>query len=352
MRSTALRAGHPCGGRRKSATMSMASVAEPPLPNTSSRAAALEDAAERGRGAEQRLPPFGERLRAERPDLLRLHEHRGAHVGDDGLEIVLLLAEERIEKARGAGIVHRPRVPAVQQPAMIEEDVDELPEHVVQRLRQLLADEWIVARRLEVPRRPRAGERDGETPAGLGDLERLGGLVAPRRSRTPWRCRPARATRSTWSGSGPPSRAQTDGRQGPLADDDGVHELHRHVPHVRPRRRRGAERDESAPARESLRHLVAQRGDAARLALEEESVGLRADGHEPVEPADTTGRGRQVTRARLAGLRHGSATRATLRFPLRCARSPACAALRGSPPARSAERRPGRSRDGAADRSC
>ena len=46
------------------------------------------------------------------------------------------------------------RLAALQQPAVLKEHVHELPEHVVQRLDQLLAHAGIARRRLELPLGP------------------------------------------------------------------------------------------------------------------------------------------------------------------------------------------------------
>ncbi len=51
-----------------------------------------------------------------------------------------MLAKERIEEARRAGVVGSPRLATGQQPAVIEEHVYQLPQHVVERLDELLAN--------------------------------------------------------------------------------------------------------------------------------------------------------------------------------------------------------------------
>ena len=108
VRSSAGRAGHPAGGARKSATTSIASVAEPPLPSASSFPPASKRLAQRGGRGNQLVAPSVERLLAELADLGRLHHDRTPHVREDRLEIVLALGQERIEEARGARVVHRP----------------------------------------------------------------------------------------------------------------------------------------------------------------------------------------------------------------------------------------------------
>ena len=114
VRSSAGRAGQPlrAGGSEKSATASIASVAEPPLPSASSRPPASKQARSARAAAASSARFVAERLRAQRADLRRLGQHGRAHVREHRVEVVLALAEERIEEARGAGVVHRPGVAA------------------------------------------------------------------------------------------------------------------------------------------------------------------------------------------------------------------------------------------------
>jgi hypothetical protein len=80
---------------------------------------------------------------------------------------VLLLGQERIQEARRARVVDRLGGAALEQPAVVEEDVDELPQQVVQRLDDLLADERVRHRReVELPLRAGARrERDRQAAA-------------------------------------------------------------------------------------------------------------------------------------------------------------------------------------------
>jgi hypothetical protein len=64
---------------------------------------------------------------------------------------VLLIGQERIQEARAAGVVGPPFGSALQQPAVLEEHVDELPQDVVGRLHQLLGDERVTDRRQQLP---------------------------------------------------------------------------------------------------------------------------------------------------------------------------------------------------------
>ena len=128
-------------------------------------------------------------------DVAGLREHRAAHVVDDRLEVALLLAEERVEEARRAGVVDRPRLAALEQAAVLEEHVHELPEHVVERLDQLLADGRVVARRRELPLRAGARRRRSSGSRARGRA-RVAAPISAARRRSRSRCRRARATSS------------------------------------------------------------------------------------------------------------------------------------------------------------
>ena len=74
--------------------------------------------------------------------------------------------------------MYRRGLAPLEQPSVLEEHVDELPEHVVERLDQLLVDELVVPGWDERPRGPGVGrEGDGQAAAGPGDHESLMGLV-------------------------------------------------------------------------------------------------------------------------------------------------------------------------------
>ena len=78
---------------------------------------------------------------------------------------------------------------ALEQAAMVEEDVHQLPQQVIERLDQLLTDVRVVGRRVELPlgAGPRL-ERDRQASALARDRQGLPGLgaallVAPERDR-------------------------------------------------------------------------------------------------------------------------------------------------------------------------
>ena len=215
VRSSARRAGPPNSGVWKSATTSIASVAEPPLPSAMRRPPASRRSRSTRAAPQQRVAAVVQRLRAQRGDLVGLEQHRLAHVVEDVVEVVLLLGEERIEEARRARVVHRLGGAALEQPAMVEEDVDELPQQVVERLDDLLADERVLDRReVELPlgagsrgegdrqaaalaRRGQRGERVGVVAEAHRDVLALGlqrDLVGDRAALAG--DRPARAARS------------------------------------------------------------------------------------------------------------------------------------------------------------
>jgi hypothetical protein len=151
---------------------------------------------------------------------------------------------------------------------VLEEYVHELPQQVVERLGQLLADELAGARRRPLERQADReaaalrGLRDGGARLVVG-LEGEHDVVRGRRQRHlggEWAALPRKPDRG----------------QGALADDHRVDELDRDVARVRARRRRCPERQQAAAAREALGHAVAQAGDAIRLRGEETAVRLGA----------------------------------------------------------------------------
>ena len=244
----------------------------------------LEALPQRPRRTQQLLAVVRERLDPQRADLFGLHQHRATDVLEDGVELVLALGQERVQKARRAGVVHRSSVTASEQAAVLEEDVHQLPQHVVEGLDKLLADVAVIARGLELPLRAERRESDRQASAPAGERHR------PERSRPPRR--PSRQTRSRCR---PRARAgrvgrrlaarsrQADRGQRALADDHGVDELDRDVVRVRARRRRGAEREQPTAAREALGHPVAEAREALGLPREEQAVGLRTPLQQRVE---------------------------------------------------------------------
>ncbi len=90
--------------------------------------------------AEQLFAIVSERLLAQGADLLGLEKYRRSNVGDDRLELRLRFGEERVEKARCAWVVDLTGLAPLEQAAVVEEDVNQLPEEVVERLDKLLAN--------------------------------------------------------------------------------------------------------------------------------------------------------------------------------------------------------------------
>ena len=159
-----------------------------------------------------------------------------------------------------------PRRAALQQSAVVEEHVHELPEHVVERLDELLADRCVLGRRFELPLRAHALERDGEAAELAGRLDGRGGVPERDRHVVGLDQQPHLPLQRA------ALRAQGERRQRPLAHDHRVHELDRHVPGVRACGRGPAERDQAAVAGEALRHPVAEASQPLRLGLEESAV--------------------------------------------------------------------------------
>ena len=140
VRSSAGRGRRRRGGARKSATTSIASVAEPPLPSASSRPPASKRARSAAAAAASASALLGQRLLAQRRRPRRPSSAPSARTSArTASRSSSLLGQERVEEARRARVVHRPRGAALEQAAVLEEHVHELPQHVVERLDQLLA---------------------------------------------------------------------------------------------------------------------------------------------------------------------------------------------------------------------
>ena len=163
----------------------------------------------------RRVAPLGEGLLAQLADLLGLHPHRAAtsRAPPRGR------SRPRPGTDRGSSTRRRrgPARPAAgEQPAMLEEHVHQLPQHVVTGLHELLPHEGIGARRLQLPlgsrpaRRRSSGNRSAR-PLERRAISRLG--------------RAEREHVSSGSADRPPGRGaaalagQPDRRQGALADD-------------------------------------------------------------------------------------------------------------------------------------
>ena len=223
-------------------------------------AAGVEAAAQLGRRRQQRPAPLRQRPLAQRRHLLGLGQDRGADVGDHPLEVALPLGEEGVEEAGGAGVVDRTGLAPLEQAAVLEEDVDRLPEHVVGGLDQLLADARVDRPRRQLPLRPGALlEGDRQAAALAGQRQPLAHLAAAVLARAegeddvlgPRQQGELLAERAAVAG-------QPERRQRPLADDHRVDELDGDVAHVRARRRREPDRDQPPAAGEALGHPVAE----------------------------------------------------------------------------------------------
>ena len=126
---------------------------------------------------------------------------------------------------------------SLEQAAMVEEHVHQLPEHVVERFHQLLPDRGVRARRLELPLGSRRFESERQAATLAGHGQRGGGL--------PVIVARAEADRDVVRlggqlhliGERPTLAGQRERGQGSLAHDHGVNELHGHVPGIRARRR-------------------------------------------------------------------------------------------------------------------
>src|SRR6202011_2600191 len=78
--------------------------------------------------------------------------------------------------ARRTRVVHASSGAPLEQTAMLEEDMHELPEHVVERLDQLLADVAVFARGLDLPFGAELREGDRQAAPLTRERDRAGGL--------------------------------------------------------------------------------------------------------------------------------------------------------------------------------
>ena len=178
----------------------------------------------------------------------------------------------------------RAGVAALEQPAVVEEDVHELPEHVVERLHELLADRGIANRRLELPLRAGGRERERQAAALPRESEGRGGLAAVVARAEADRDVVRLGHQRQLVHQRAALARQSDRGQRALADDHRVHELDGHVPGVGAGRGRAAEGDQPAAAREALGHPVTEAREPLRLGLEELRVCLSALGQRRLEP--------------------------------------------------------------------
>ncbi len=284
VRSIDRRQGRP-GEWRRSATRSIASVAEPPLPSASSLPPASKRRRRSAAAASRtsRLSP-SVCLRSS-PISLDFISTDAAHVGEHRLEVVLALPEKRIEEARRPRVVDRSRVAALEQAAVVEEDVDQLPEHVVEGLDQLLADERVLRLRLEAPlARPRPRSRSSSRRArGRARARRRPAHRPPRRGRSRSRCRSPRSPpRPDAAGLRPPRSARSPEapacRRSPgWTNSTETWRASERAAGEPP------ERDQLAAGREPLGHSVTALGQAARVRGEEIVVGRVAPAQQLVD---------------------------------------------------------------------
>ena len=159
---------------------------------------------------------------------------------------------------------------------MLEEHVHQLPEHVVGRLDQLLADERIGARRLEHPLGAELREGDRQAAARAGRRHARLELALRRRLAegdhdVVGLDRQLELVRQGARFAGQPER-----RQRALSDDHRMDELDRDVAHVRARGGGEAGRDQTPAAGEPLGHVVTEARDPLGLGGEEGALSRAA----------------------------------------------------------------------------
>ena len=284
-------------------------------------AAAVEGAAQVGGRRDQRLAVLTEGLLAQRPDLLGLHHDRAANVGEHRVDVGLALGEERVEEARGAAVVDRARLAPLEQAAVLEEDVDQLPEDVVGGLGQLLADRRVIAARRQLPLGAGPGLEGDRQAAALARLGEPGTDLLAARVEGAERDHDVvgLADQADLALERPAVAGQADRRQRPLADDHRVDELDGDVADVGARGGRDADRDQPPAPGEPLGHPVAEPGEGLGARLEEGAVGLAALGLQLAESVGGSERGRahRLRPRPERRSRSGSATRRRRRCPRR-----------------------------------
>ena len=302
------------GGARKSATTSIASVAEPPLPSASSRPPASNDARSAAAAASSVARPSVSVCARSSPTSSAFISTDAPHVVEHRVEVGLPLAPGT---GRGSSTRRcRARRARPQQAAVVEEHVHELPEHVVGGLGQLLARRTGRRPAARAPLGPDAPNADAcRQPRSARSSAAL-----RRRRRRRSRCRPARRPAPTCSTSGPPSARQ---RRAPAA------RACRRSPDGRTRPPRGARPSAPAatppnatsrpPRGEALGHAVAEPRDPLGLGVEEARVRLGAARQQLVDADRRRGAALTPAPARRRAPR-ASASRGTRPRPRRCGR--------------------------------
>jgi hypothetical protein len=189
---------------------------------------------------------------------------------------VFALGQEWIQEARGTDVVLTALGAPLEQPAMLEEHVHQLPEHVVGRLDELLADERVGARRLEHPlgAELREGDRQAASRAGRRDTRlelALRGRLAEGDHDVIGLDRQLELVHQGARFAGQPER-----RQCALSDDHRMDKLDRNVAHVRTRGGGEAGRDQTPAAGEPLGHAVTEARDPLGLGGEEGALSYAA----------------------------------------------------------------------------
>ncbi len=185
------------------------------------------------------------------------------------------------------------RVATREQAAMLEEDMHELPEHVVGRLHQLLGDERIAGRRNQRPLRRRPAPNASVSNSLCPRAATARSIPAPTPNAIAMSSRRNAATP-------PPRRAAVRTRQRPLADDHQVHEL---VPRRAARPRRSAADAPKRPAvrhAQALGHPVTQLRQLAGLGTEEPLAPVAVRATTNVSRRSTAGRATRFTPPALA----------------------------------------------------
>ena len=181
--------------------------------------------------------------------------------------------ESSMRRCRGPG-----RLASLEQAAVLEEDMDELPEHVVESLDELLPDERVRARGSNSHCAAPGPKAIVRHPSSLATASASRVSSRPGLDPVADRDVPGFDHRADLSLQRSALTRERERRKRALAHDHRMDELDRDVTRVRARHRRAPERDEPPPASEALGHRVAAASEPLGLGREEGSIRLGAAG--------------------------------------------------------------------------
>ncbi len=231
-----------------------------PSRRSPSRRCRARAACRRARSSRAARPPpprstdrvLGQRLLAQRADLLGLHQHRAAHVLEDRVELALALVEERIQEARRAGVVDAALARGPRAARGARRTRARAPTARGRASRPAPGGCRVVAGRLELPLGARAGANAiVRQPRRARATATAVAAVSSAEARS--RCRRARAISATWAAEVAALAGQPDAPAAPAC---------RRSPGGRTRPRRGGR--PSAPPASGRTRSAGRRARTAR----------------------------------------------------------------------------------------